>query len=679
MPCVFQGGRAILRLYGYTVEQSDGMCFPEDVLEPDHGKVAAVTVEVAMLQSELDQLRKGTHPHPELFSRLLPGSELPPQGGHQQETADRTPSASNADPQQPFQMAAVTAPLEACCAVCSKEEVDVHCRNCHWLLCQDCDALYHRHPSRGGHQRTPLRTGEQDTAPPSEATVGRSPILGSWPGLPGMAAPPASEEDDVGPRAARPGLGRRSLSADQQSSRPPAARADRRASDLAALTLPRPPWACASCGLVNEARAVLCGACERPRASPAPVPVAGEARAGALPRGSWCCRACTFRNEPSAVLCSTCERPRLAGRPSFGPAMAERPSFGPAMAERPSFGPAMADRPSFGPAMADRPSFGPAMADRPSFGPAMADRPSFGPAVADRPSFGPAMADRPSFGPAMADRPSFGLRKPDISVLDQTLAPTPVAAPQVTGWECQHCTFFNRHPGRICVMCDRTSSRPAGQDLRPLLGAAISHAKVLKLEEEGSGPAPGGGGGTAAAIADRARQEEIRAAGLRLVHLIRLGEEQQRSPEEMFCALRCSGTESPLAWLQTELPQVLDSVADLASQEGQTAAENQVGTVTRGEARGAWLDCGGDFEEAVRECVRTRTRKFREIRAMGFADQQEVLQALYMNGGDVNKAVIDLQRQLLEPFHTQIWQETEAIIRLDQPDRQVSRRGPHVA
>ncbi|XP_041038569.1 E3 ubiquitin-protein ligase RNF31-like, partial [Carcharodon carcharias] len=356
----------------------------------------------------------------------------------------------------------MTAPLEACCAVCSKEEVDIHCQSCHWLLCQDCDALYHRHPSRGGHKRTPLRTGEQDTAPPSEAAVGHLPILGSWPGL---ATPPASEEGDVVPRAARPGLGRRSLSADQQSSRPPAPRSDRRASDLAALTMPRPPWACASCGLVNEARAVLCGACERPRASPAPVPVAGEARAGTLPRGSWCCRACTFRNEPSAVLCSTCERPRLAGRPSFGPAMA------------------------------------------------------------DRPSLGLAMADRPSLGLAMADRPSLGLGKPDSSVLEQALAPTPVAAQQVTGWECQHCTFFNQHPGRVCVVCDRTSCRPLGQELSTLLGSVSSHAKVLKLEEEGPGPAPGGGGGggggAAATIADRARQEEIRAAGLRLVHLIR--------------------------------------------------------------------------------------------------------------------------------------------------------------
>ncbi|XP_078065087.1 E3 ubiquitin-protein ligase RNF31-like, partial [Mustelus asterias] len=148
------------------------------------------------------------------------------------------------------------------------------------------------------------------------------------------------------------------------------------------------------------------------------------------------------------------------------------------------------------------------------------------------------------------------------------------------------------------------------------------------------------------------------------------GEEQGWSPEEVFCALQCCGGEDPLSWLQADLPQVLSSIAELASQEGQAGPEDEVGPVTQGEAREAWLDCGGDFEEAVRECVRTRACKFREIREMGFLGRDEVLQALYMNGGDVNKAIVDLQRQLLEPFHAQIWQETETAIQLDQPDRQ---------
>ncbi|XP_078064919.1 E3 ubiquitin-protein ligase RNF31-like, partial [Mustelus asterias] len=285
-----------------------------------------VTVEVAMLQMELDKLQKGTHPHPELFSRFLPPDVGPPLalGGQQEETLEPCPPASNPAAEEPSQSAVLAAPLDKCCAVCSKEDLAVRCHTCGWLLCRDCDTLYHRHPSRGGHQRAPLRPGELGSLP-SEGAVGHSPGTkgsSSWPTPLGTLASPLPQEERP-ERLARPGLGRRSQSADQPSTRPAAARPERRPSELAsALSLPRAAWTCASCGLVNEARAVLCGACERPRASPAPLLVAGgDARPGGpVLREGWSCQACTFQNDPSAVLCSACERPRLAGKPSFVPA-----------------------------------------------------------------------------------------------------------------------------------------------------------------------------------------------------------------------------------------------------------------------------------------------------------------------------------------------------------------------
>lgn len=53
---VWQGGRDVLRLYGYTEEQPDGLSFPERQKEPDEHQVATVTLDVLLLRTELSLL-----------------------------------------------------------------------------------------------------------------------------------------------------------------------------------------------------------------------------------------------------------------------------------------------------------------------------------------------------------------------------------------------------------------------------------------------------------------------------------------------------------------------------------------------------------------------------------------------------------------------------------------------
>jgi len=48
----------VLCLYGYSNQQLDGLSFPHDVVEPDVGQVARVTLEVMSLRMELDMLIK---------------------------------------------------------------------------------------------------------------------------------------------------------------------------------------------------------------------------------------------------------------------------------------------------------------------------------------------------------------------------------------------------------------------------------------------------------------------------------------------------------------------------------------------------------------------------------------------------------------------------------------------
>lgn len=66
----------------------------------------------------------------------------------------------------------------------------------------------------------------------------------------------------------------------------------------------------------------LCVACDRPRGCKG-LGLGTEGAQGTgglepdLARGRWACQSCTFENEAAAVLCSICERPRLAQPPSL--------------------------------------------------------------------------------------------------------------------------------------------------------------------------------------------------------------------------------------------------------------------------------------------------------------------------------------------------------------------------
>ncbi|XP_072125819.1 LOW QUALITY PROTEIN: E3 ubiquitin-protein ligase RNF31-like [Mobula birostris] len=300
-----KGGRDILRLYGYTVELRDGMSFPENVADPDPCRVAAVTVEVALLQVELDLLRKGTHPHPELFSQLLStgtqvqqATPLTPSVQDPRPKADGAvtptwtiespPSSSGVPsgggPWTPLQEEGVAKggrlPIPASpgtsCAVCSAELVSSHCRDCGLLFCRDCGAL-----------------------PPA-------PGPGPAPALPHPA------------QGASPGASHREVQNGEVVSLG-------KEPEIRATPNQTLAWSCPGCQLSNPGQGLVCRGCQLPRASREPPPPS---------RAAWSCQACTCLNEASSVLCSACDRPRLAGRPSFTP----RPpasSIAPALAPNP--------------------------------------------------------------------------------------------------------------------------------------------------------------------------------------------------------------------------------------------------------------------------------------------------------------------------------------------------------
>lgn len=272
-----QGGRDVLRLYGYTEEQPDGLSFPEGQEEPDEHQVATVTLEVLLLRTELSLLLQNTHPKPQALEQLLKDkveddilqlSEFAPLLRQIAPGPLTTPSAPGSTPGP--------------CFLCGSAPGTLHCSSCKQALCPTCDCLFHGHPDRAHHLRQTLPGVPQATH--------------LTPSLP-ASAPPRPQS------ASLLALGDSSLSSP----------------DPASACL---PWHCSACAMLNEPWAVLCVACDRPRGCKGlGLGVEGPQGAGGLEpelaRGHWACQSCTFENEAAAVLCAICERPRLAQPPSL--------------------------------------------------------------------------------------------------------------------------------------------------------------------------------------------------------------------------------------------------------------------------------------------------------------------------------------------------------------------------
>ncbi|XP_066578956.1 E3 ubiquitin-protein ligase RNF31 isoform X2 [Amia ocellicauda] len=334
------GGRAVLCLYGYSNQQSDGLSFPEDVKEPDTLKVAAVTLEVMTLRLELDILIKGVHPHPAVFQDVTMASvqqgETLPQapvvaspdsvlaGGAAGNMVTETdsiplqypltigPAPIMSPTHVPAQSLRATPPSlppnshTGECSVCGNTPT-LSCPPCgSTLFCETCDLVFHRHPGRANHNREPLRN-----VPDSCTICGIFPVSVHCPSCIQWLCSDCDRLYHSHP--ARGGHRRSSVA----SPSPRRLQSCSPAQSVCVRSLSG-RWVCVSCSSVNEGVAALCLCCERPRAAPPPA-----AREDTLPpvtlscqtSSEWCCQSCTVLNPSSSVLCEVCERPRLATRP----------------------------------------------------------------------------------------------------------------------------------------------------------------------------------------------------------------------------------------------------------------------------------------------------------------------------------------------------------------------------
>lgn len=151
-----QGGRDVLRLYGYTEERPDGLSFPEGQEEPDEYQVAIVTLEVLLLRTELNLLLQNTHPRQNALDQLLRDS-----------VEDDMLQLSEF---HPLLREIVPGPLPSApgstlgpCFLCGSAPGTLHCPACNQASCPACDLLFHGHPSRAHHLRHTLPGAHQTT------------------------------------------------------------------------------------------------------------------------------------------------------------------------------------------------------------------------------------------------------------------------------------------------------------------------------------------------------------------------------------------------------------------------------------------------------------------------------------------------------------------------------------
>nr|XP_020455386.1 E3 ubiquitin-protein ligase RNF31 isoform X2 [Monopterus albus] len=587
-----KGSRRVLYLYGYTNQQIDGLSFPEEVSEPDTNKVAAVTLEVMTLRTEVDMLVKGTHPHLENFKDIIPfviqqdtlvsdsvvitpgeeqhgdkpqvlsPSPKPAQGDKPQVLSPSPKPAQGDKPQvvspspKPAQgpgLGLSPKPLTASkCNLCGGISSLV-CPSCNnQPFCDACDDLFHRHPARSNHKRDKIQKTKQDTC-----------------SICGFSAVHAQCSTCTQ---------RLCLNCDRLFHSHP----DRKAHNRIILTPAKTsspslsPWECAHCTTVNEMRAVLCSTCERPRlATPASTVQESPTSLPTSPNTEWQCKSCTVMNQGSSVLCEVCERPRLATRPTVTPVLCSPGS----------------------------------------------------------------------------DTESK--------------------------WTCQFCTFVNIKPTVVCEMCNLSCKDSAGdcqpQPLQPQPGEKPKPKPRVNQQLK--------------------RQKTMREDGLTLIQQIREAEKRGVSPEEVYAALcMCSGSDiNPCDWLTSELPHLLDEICAMAAsvqlnykaedsgterdgEESELSCPNSTGEgvkLSRAEAKLAWLAAGGDTDRAVRQLLRDRQVKMKELHSLGFCDVAQCEEALRLSGGEVKGALSLLQRPLLEPFHQRIWtDQPEPPIDPKHPDKQ---------
>ncbi|XP_015020574.2 E3 ubiquitin-protein ligase lubel isoform X7 [Drosophila mojavensis] len=126
--------------------------------------------------------------------------------------------------------------------------------------------------------------------------------------------------------------------------------------------------------------------------------------------------------------------------------------------------------------------------------------------------------------------------------------------------------------------------------------------------------------------------------------------------DELEAALKYCGPDiHPIQWLRENWHKLVQTVQSLSTKYGQERAENTIGTVSQNEAREALRSSGGNVWQAVADCIQQRQQKYRKLAAKGNFLSEDIVNALTAHQGNVEQALVELNRTQLKPFLMRIW------------------------
>ncbi|KAL7037872.1 hypothetical protein ACKWTF_009385 [Chironomus riparius] len=153
----------------------------------------------------------------------------------------------------------------------------------------------------------------------------------------------------------------------------------------------------------------------------------------------------------------------------------------------------------------------------------------------------------------------------------------------------------------------------------------------------------------------RMDQTSNTSAGIQLAKLLRDAEHYKYTAEELQAALNhCEGA-NPIQWLRENWQKLIETVQHLATKYGHELKVNTIGTISAIEAREALRMHKGNIWHAVTQCIEQRQKKYNEVASRGNFTREDIVTSLTAHHGNMELALIELNKTQLKPFLMKIW------------------------